>query len=323
MSMGRADATGRPAAEFKNRGIRPPAVPKNRSKRMHCVTQPTPPFISEDRKLRIHQVPADQDNLIWLVEYARGKCAAIDGPSAVEALAYCQRMGLTLTTILNTHVHGDHIGINLDLQKRGMLEKTRVVGGRSTARQVPGITEAVMDGDSVWLGQCEGKAMLTEGHIDGHISYLFSDVLFCGDTLFGGGCGYLFDGPPGKMYRSLKRLAELPEDTRICCAHEYTEDNLRFALSVEPNNQELVSRTEKVLEIRSRGGCTLPSTIGIERKTNPFLRHHSAELQEKVWAEYPAEDLSAPERLFTAARRLKDSKAYKETPWPPAGMAPS
>ena len=287
---------------------------------MHCVTRPTAPFVTKDQRLRVHQIPAAQDNLVWLVEYARGECAVIDGPSAVEALEYCKRRGLTITTILNTHVHPDHVGINRDLLRRGMLEGIRVVGERGTARQVPGITEAVQDGDSVWLGQCEGRVLLTEGHIDGHVSYLFSDVLFCGDTLFAGGCGYLFDGPPGKMHRSLQRLISLPEDTKVCCAHEYTEDNLRFAHSLEPDSGALLDRIRKVLDIRGRGGCTVPSTIGAERSTNPFVRQQSAVLRKRVEAAFPGEDLASPEKLFGATRRLKDSKAYRAYPWPPPAL---
>jgi hydroxyacylglutathione hydrolase len=154
--------------------------------------------------------------------------------------------------------------------------------------------------------------MLTEGHLDGHISFVFGDVLFCGDTLFGGGCGYLFDGPPAKMYHSLERLAQLDGSTRVCCAHEYTADNLRFAWSVEPDNEELALRIRKVWSIRRDGGSTVPSTIDDERHTNPFLRQHSATLRKHVAAAFPDTDLEDPEAVFAATRRLKDRKDYRQ-----------
>ena len=121
-------------------------------------------------------------------------------------------------SILNTHTHWDHIGINNDLERRGELARFRVVGPAKVASDVPGITEAVREGDSIQFGGVTGRVMLTEGHLNGHVSYVFGDVLFCGDTLFGGGCGYLFDGPPAKMFQSLLRLAALPGETRVLCA---------------------------------------------------------------------------------------------------------
>ena len=157
----------------------------------HVVTQPTAPFLSREATLEIHQVPSWQDNLIWLaVNTETGAAAAVDGPEVDSVLRYCEEHGLQLTTILNTHTHADHIGINRDLQRRGLLNGMRVVGPAPVAGDVPGITEEVNEGDTVQLGGCSGTVMLTEGHIDGHISYVFEDVLFCGDTLFGGGCGY-------------------------------------------------------------------------------------------------------------------------------------
>ncbi|MEE2779928.1 MAG: hydroxyacylglutathione hydrolase [Myxococcota bacterium] len=279
----------------------------------HVVTQPTAPFLSRDATLEIHQVPSWQDNLIWLAVCTRtGEAAAIDGPEAESALAYCDARGLRLTTILNTHTHGDHVGINRDLERRGLLREMRVVGSASVASDVPGITEAVREGDSVRFGGATGLVMLTEGHLDGHISYVFEDVLFCGDTLFGGGCGYLFDGPPSKMHASLHRLAELPEETWVCCAHEYTQDNLRFAWSIEPENPWLAARIESVWTARARGESTVPSTIGEERRTNPFMRSDSRELQGYVAQAMPGVSLSTGTEVFAATRALKDRKDYKQ-----------
>lgn len=280
----------------------------------HCVSKPGSPFKSKSGALTIHQLPAWQDNFIWLIEYnEEGHVAAVDGPDVGGVLAYCAEHNLTLTTILNTHTHPDHIGINLDLERRSMLSDLRVVGCGLRAADVPGITESVSDGDVIVLGKVEGQIMLTEGHIDGHISYVFEDVLFCGDTLFGGGCGYLFDGPPAKMYDSLHRLAGLDPATKVCCAHEYTQDNLTFAWSIEPGNELLAQRIRDAWIIRANGGSTVPSTIGQELDTNPFLRQSSDAIREAVTKAMPDTNLSSDVELFAATRGLKDKKFYKES----------
>ena len=277
----------------------------------HTVQQPNPPFLSSCKSITVHQIPAAQDNLIWLIEYKNGHVAAVDGPSAKEVLEYCTHNNLMLDTIINTHTHGDHIGINRDLAKRGLLENMRVIGAKARYKDIPGITDMVEDGDSVLLGGVRGLAMRTDGHIDGHISYLFSDVLFCGDTLFTGGCGYLFDGPAKAMYESLSRLRALPPQTKVCCAHEYTIDNLRFALSVEPNNHLLQQRYTHCLQERKKGKSLVPSTIKIERETNPFLRWDQPELQQSLSTEYPSLNLKEEAEVFTKTRQLKDSKKYR------------
>lgn len=277
----------------------------------HVVTLPTEPFSALGGALEVHQVPVWQDNLVWIAVCTKtGAAAAVDGPEAGPVLDYCKEKGIELTAIFNTHTHFDHIGINQDLGKRGQLEKYRVVGPKRAAKSVPGITEPVDEGDVVTLGALEGKVMLTEGHIDGHVSYLFGDVLFCGDTLFCAGCGYLFDGPPRKMYESLRRLRELPEETRVCCAHEYTEDNLRFAWSVDPGNERLGARIREVWKLRAEGGCTVPSTIGLERETNPFLRFDDPALKAHLAAQNVGR-LDGDCEVFAATRALKDRKDYR------------
>jgi hydroxyacylglutathione hydrolase len=277
------------------------------------VQNPTGPFSTSDGTLEVVQLPAAKDNLIWLIVARDGSVvAAVDGPDAEPVLAYCKQRGLSLTTVINTHTHHDHIGINLDLQRRGLLGSLRVVGPAKVADSVPGITERVADGSEVKVGGTLGRVLLTEGHIDGHVSYVFDDVLFCGDTLFAAGCGYLFDGPPKKMFHSLQRLATLPAETRVCCAHEYTEDNLRFAWSVEPENAALAERIRAVWDLRREGRCTLPSRVGDELRTNPFLRFHSADLRRHVAAAFPERSLEDDESVFAATRALKDRKDYRK-----------
>lgn len=278
----------------------------------HVVTRPTPAFASRCGRLTVHQVPVWVDNLVWLVVCNEtGETAVVDGPEAGPVLDYCKAQGLRLTTVLNTHTHGDHIGINRDLQRRGLLDALMVVGPARRAADVPGLTRGVDEGDLARIGAVEGRVMLTEGHLDGHISYVFGDLLLCGDTLFAGGCGRLFDGPPAKMHDSLRRLAAVGDDAWVCCAHEYTQDNLRFAWSLEPGNEALAERIGQVWALRAEGGCTVPSRVGVERETNPFLRTDSPELVASVRAAMPDAPLGDALEVFTATRRLKDLGAYK------------
>lgn len=280
---------------------------------MHAVAHPTPPFRTRSGNLEVHQIPVWQDNLVWLlVDVSDGTAAAVDGPEAQPVLDYCTAHGFTLTAIFNTHTHMDHIGINVALQNEGTLDSLRVVGSAKTADRIPGLTEPVAEGHAVRFGPTLGRVMLTEGHIDGHVSYLFEDVLFCGDTLFAGGCGYLFDGPPARMHDSLTRLAALPEDTRVCCAHEYTQDNLRFAWSIDADNPALAARIQEVWARRKRYESTVPSTIGEEIRTNPFLRTDAPNLVEAVRRALPEHPLTTPAEIFAATRALKDRKDYRD-----------
>ena len=279
----------------------------------HVVTTPRSPFRLANDRLEVHQIPAWRDNFIWLmVDRSTGEAAAIDGPEAQSVLSYCEERDLELTTVINTHTHPDHVGINRDLATRGLLDRVRVVGGRKCGGDVPGLGEPVDDGDQVRFGGTEGTVMLTEGHIDGHISLVFDDVLFCGDTMFGAGCGYLFDGPPAKMHESLRRLASLDGATRVCCAHEYTEDNLRFAWSVDSGNEDLAGRIRAVRRLRSLGESSIPSTIDEERRTNPFLRADSEPVRSEIARQLPEHPMTTPAECFAAARALKDAKHYQK-----------
>lgn len=261
-------------------------------------------------------VPVWQDNFTYLLRCtATGETAAVDGPEAGPVLEYVDRHGMRLGCLLTTHTHPDHVGLHRELAKLGMLAGMRVVGA-ATRSDVPGRTEAVDEGDRVRLGALEAEVWRTEGHVDGHLSFVFGDALLCGDTLFGGGCGYLFDGPPASMHASLARFARLPDATRVCCAHEYTQDNLRFAWSIEPDNVALSERIREVWALRAAGRTTVPSTIGVEKATNPFLRGHSPSLRAHVHAALPEDPLDTPEQVFAATRKLKDLKRYKALPEP-------
>lgn len=278
----------------------------------HVVTKPTPPFSSSASRFEVHQIPAWQDNLIWLLVCKQtGAAAVVDGPEAQGVLDYAKQHGITLTHVLNTHTHPDHIGINQDLDGRGLLADLTVLGAAKMKSAIPGLTRGLEEGDSIEVGACKARVMMTEGHIEGHLCFVFDDVVFSGDTLFAGGCGRVFTGDFVAMQDSLARLKGLDPSTRVCCAHEYTQDNLRFALSVEPDNHALQERIRQVWALRGEGGCAVPSTIAQERATNPMLRWDSPELITQLETQAPDADLSSPRAVFTATRKLKDAGAYR------------
>jgi hydroxyacylglutathione hydrolase len=219
--------------------------------------------------LEITPVPAFSDNYLWLL--SRGREAAIvdPGDAAPVQRALAQR-GLQLSAILVTHHHADHVGGLAALRASGAT----VYGPR--AEDIAGIDVRLGGGDRIEVLGTDFEVIDTPGHTAGHISYFSAatdpPLLFCGDTLFACGCGRLFEGTPAQMLASLDRLAALPAATRAYCAHEYTEANIRFALAVEPGNAELQQRARDAAALRARGEPTVPSTIALERATNPFLR---------------------------------------------------
>lgn len=279
----------------------------------HAVTAPMPPLLSPGGRLEIHRVPGWVDNIVWIAVCVETRQAAfIDGPEAGPALDYCAAHGVEPTLLLNTHTHPDHIGINRELAKRGLLADMQVFGSQIAATSIPGITTRLVDGDAVHVGAVEGAVLLTEGHLDGHLTYLLDGAAFCGDTLFAGGCGYMFHGPPSTFHGSLQRLGALPPETLVCCAHEYTVDNLRFAWLVEPGNAALAERIRRVWAARARGECTVPSTIGEERATNPFVRTESPEIIASIRRLAPQAPIETGAERFAAVRRLKDQKLHKQ-----------
>lgn len=253
-------------------------------------------------KLHIHQFPALKDNYGYLVhEPSTGATAAIDTPEVGPILKALDENGWKLTHILNTHHHYDHAGGNAELK-----EKTgcTIIGPRDEKDLIPGIDRAVGEGDIVELGAACARVIEVPGHTRGHVAYHFADdhVVFVGDTLFALGCGRLFEGTAAQMWNSLGKLMALPDDTTVYCAHEYTQANARFALTVEPHNAALIARAKEIDEKRARGQWTVPTTIALEKATNPFLRAASPDLRATV-------GLAAAENVdvFAETRRRKDS----------------
>lgn len=253
-------------------------------------------------KLEIHQFPCLNDNYGFLVhEPSSGATAAIDTPEVKPILDALAAKDWQLTHIFNTHHHFDHAGGNLELkEKTGCI----VIGPKGEQEKIPGIDRAVGEGDVVELGAARARIIDVPGHTRGHIAYSFDEehIAFVGDTLFALGCGRLFEGTAAQMWASLGKLMALPDDTAVYCAHEYTQSNARFALSVEPQNKALVSRAREIDEKRARGEWTVPTTIGIEKQTNPFLRAASGDLRRTVGLE-AASDVD----VFAETRKRKDN----------------
>lgn len=274
----------------------------------HVITVPPVPFLSSSGGLTVHALPSATDNLIWVVEDAEGWAWVIDGPDAGPLRDWLGAGGRRLSVLSNTHVHPDHIGINRDLLAHGELGGVLVLGPGALADRVPGLTRAVGEGDRFVFGGRNVTVWLTEGHVDGHCSFLVDDLLFCGDTMFAGGCGRIFEGPPARLYASLLRLGALPPETRVCCAHEYTWDNLKFAWWLSQDDV-LAERITATRALRSRGEATVPSTIAMERATNPYLRVRA--LRPAVEAILGAA-LGDDAEVFAAIRRFKDEKRHKD-----------
>jgi hydroxyacylglutathione hydrolase len=254
--------------------------------------------------MKIHQIGLLRDNYGYLVVCEKTNQAAIVDPSEAEpVLRRVDEEKIDLRSILNTHHHRDHTGGNEGLLVGRRLD---VYGHKSDHGRIPGLTRGVDQGDEILIGELRGEVFFIPGHTNGHVAYLFGDALFCGDTLFTAGCGRLFEGTPELMHASLSKLMALRDDTRIFCGHEYTENNLRFALTVEPNNPAVVARYERVRAQRARGMPTVPATLGEEKQTNPFLRWDSKEIQASVAALAPGHGVD-PVSVFACVRKLKDA----------------
>ena len=253
--------------------------------------------------MRIVQIPLLRDNYAYLIVCEKTNNAAIVDPSeAGPILSKVKEEKVTLRAILNTHHHHDHTGGNPGLLDRWTLQ---VYGYASDKERIPGLTHPLNDGDEVRIGELTGKVLFIPGHTRGHIAYLFENKLFCGDTLFVAGCGRLFEGTAEQMHDSLTKLRQLPEDTLVYCGHEYTEKNIQFALTLEPNNKHLTEKMQRARALRAKGISTVPSTMAEEMETNPFLRWESKEIQDNLRKNFPHLGLD-PVSVFAKIRELKD-----------------
>ena len=251
--------------------------------------------------LEVYQFPCLQDNYGFLIhDSATGATAAIDTPEVAPINRALADRGWQLTHILNTHHHFDHAGGNDALKAQWQCQ---VVGAAIDAERIPGIDLEVKDGESLAFGSAQAEVLEVPGHTSGHIAYYFAEaqIAFVGDTLFALGCGRLFEGTPQQMNDSLNKLMALPDDTMVYCAHEYTEANAAFAATVEPDNPALQQRIQDIQRLRKAGQPTVPTSIGLERATNPFVRADSSELQ-SVLGMVGADAVD----VFAETRRRKD-----------------
>jgi hydroxyacylglutathione hydrolase len=220
--------------------------------------------------LKVVPVPAFSDNYLWLVhDEESGQTAVVDPGDAAPVLAEAERRGWTIGQVWNTHWHRDHTGGNLAIKAA-----TAAWISGPASEDIPGRDVGLKEGDEVRLGKHIGRVIEVPGHTLGHVAIVFGDerIAFVGDTLFAMGCGRLFEGTPAQMYRSLHRLAALPDDMRLYCAHEYTLSNARFAAHAEPDNRAIADRLAQVQALRDANRITIPTTVAQERETNPFVR---------------------------------------------------
>jgi hydroxyacylglutathione hydrolase len=235
--------------------------------------------------MQIIRLPVLSDNYIFLLHDPQQNIAAVVDPAEAQpVLDELTKLKADLVAIFNTHHHGDHVGGNTQLMKK--FPQVTVYGGAEDRGRIPGQQVFLQEGDRVQFGNRTANVFFVPGHTRAHIAYYFPPEspgepgeLFCGDTLFAGGCGRLFEGTPGQMVASLSKLRALPDDTRLWCAHEYTLSNLRFAVTVDPENADLQKRYQDVKILRETNEATVPSLLGIEKLTNPFLRWDQPSLQ--------------------------------------------
>jgi hydroxyacylglutathione hydrolase len=265
-------------------------------------------------------LPVLNDNYIFLlVDRPQGIAAVVDPALAAPVLEQLGLLDLNLVAIFNTHHHRDHIGGNRELKEH--FPELIIYGGVEDRGRIPGQDVFLVDGDRVKFGDRSAQVYFVPGHTRAHIAYYFAPVdseasrtisgvdtglnaegvgeLFCGDTIFAGGCGRLSEGTPAQMFNSLERLRELPDRTRIWCAHEYTLHNLQFALTVDENNPQLQARFQEVERMRSQNQPTIPTWLGIEKQTNPFLRWDAPALQTTLGQKDTVQ-------TFTKLRSMKD-----------------
>jgi len=256
--------------------------------------------------MRVIPIPQLSDNYAYLiVDESTKQAGIVDCAEAEPVVRAVREQGVQLIAILPTHHHFDHVGGNEDLLKNFRLE---VYGYEGQGQRIPGCTREVREGDTIHVGHLAARIMFIPAHTTGHVAYHFEaeQSVFTGDTLFAGGCGRLFEGDAAMMLRSLSKLMALPDPTKVYFGHEYTEKNLRFALTLEPNNAALREKHAWAIEQRHHGRPTTPTTIASEKATNPFFRWSSAELRATLHGRFP--DLALDDvGVFGKTRALKDT----------------
>jgi len=261
-----------------------------------------------DKPLSVLAVPAFNDNYLWLIHDGR-HAAVVDPGDAQPILAALDANGLTLVAILLTHHHADHVG-----GVQTLLRHFDIPVFGPAGEDIAGVSQALKEGGTATVPQLGLTLSVLDvpGHTSGHIAYVAQGHpwLFCGDTLFAGGCGRLFEGSPAQMVDSLAKLSRLPSGTQVYCAHEYTVSNLRFALAVEPDNPALIARMASEQAKRERQQATVPSTIALENATNPFLRYQQATIIASLQASGRLDDQARqadPVAAFAALREWKNN----------------
>ncbi|QCZ28065.1 MULTISPECIES: hydroxyacylglutathione hydrolase [Enterobacteriaceae] len=249
--------------------------------------------------MNLNSISAFQDNYIWVLSNDDGRCVIVDPGEAEPVLKAIEQNQWQPEAILLTHHHHDHVGGVAAICAK--FPHLVVYGPAET--QNKGTTRVVKDGEKILILGLEFSVIATPGHTSGHISYFSFPYLFCGDTMFSGGCGRLFEGTPSQMYQSFKKIDALPEDTLICCAHEYTLANMKFAMHILPEDTAIQEYYRKVNELRAKNQKTLPVTLKNERKINLFLRTDDVDLVKKIKEET---NMLQPEDCFAWLRSKKD-----------------
>ena len=255
--------------------------------------------------MKVVPVPCWNDNYAYiLICEETAEAGIVDPTEANPVLKELNRLQLNPVAIFNTHHHPDHVGGNRALL--GRYPKLKVFGYHSDRGRIPGQTEFLKDGDGVAFGSIQGSFSHNPGHTTGAVTYYFEDCAFTGDTLFAAGCGRLFEGTPEHMYRSLNQtIGQRDQATKVYFGHEYTENNLRFALTVEPNNPHIADKLERVSKLRAKGQFSTPSTLAEEWLTNPFMRCDSDEIKRTV-AGVEKDNPLDPVSVLRVVRHLKD-----------------